>query len=659
MKFEKKHLYIVGAIVSITLIWLLFFKKSKIEIYTVYDTFEGLEEYLAQPTETKELSSGSNEENAAIANQLIDGYEGFELVAEKLGWQTNTDIVPSGSVKAIKGGTFRFLADDQFPPNLRSIGKDSRDQFRGRLEALIYQNLLSYNVETNKFEPKLATHWKIEKDSLTYYFRIDPRARFSDGEEVTANDVVATIKLLSDKGHGEPNDYKWWPEKFEVPEAISKYIVKFKAKNKEWKHLLSLAAIYVYPEHYLNQIDGAQFLTMYQTDFMPGSGPYNFNKDRTTKEGKELVVLDRKKDWWAKDQFRNIGLYNFDILEFIFIKDPNQKDKSFFNEEFDTYSISRAKWWTEKYTANEYDEIKRGLVQRQKFINYKPEGPGGISFNTRKFPFDDIKVREAFCHLWDIDYLMDNVFFREYVRKNSHFHNTKYANPNNPILDYNPELAVKILNEAGWSLKDGDQWMTNNEGKEFIVTQFPIYSNSGYVYDPLIEDLKRIGIKLEYYIHQNPFEIAMERKHQIFSGGWVGSHIPGPEHYMHSKYADVAESSNYIGIDNKEIDNLLEKYDKEWDAEKRIKILQEIDLIATNQYYWLFSWAAPYGYRSLNWNKFGMPKHGLGYSGGWLDPMIYWWIDPEKEQKLKEAKKNTSSQLEITNEVIDFYNILK
>jgi peptide/nickel transport system substrate-binding protein len=47
--------------------------------------------------------------------------------------------------------------------------------------------------------PVLATHWKIEPDKLTYRFRIDPNAKFSDGTPVTSEDVVASWKFFADK----------------------------------------------------------------------------------------------------------------------------------------------------------------------------------------------------------------------------------------------------------------------------------------------------------------------------------------------------------------------------------------------------------------------------------------------------------------------------
>ena len=55
--------------------------------------------------------------------------------------------------------------------------------------------------ETFQMQPALATHWKMLGDSLTYKFRINPKAKFSDGKEVTAFDVVASFNLMADEGH--------------------------------------------------------------------------------------------------------------------------------------------------------------------------------------------------------------------------------------------------------------------------------------------------------------------------------------------------------------------------------------------------------------------------------------------------------------------------
>ena len=655
MNNQKK--LIIG-IISIVVVFIIFlFVNSNNQ--KIYKTFDSTNTSSSNSINSEQLIKGSLEYKIEVTKQILDGYEGFEVFAESLGWTTNNDIQIPGSPNAIKGDTLRFKAGTIFPDNFRSIGKDSRDQFTGQLEEMIYEPLISWDAEADVFEPALATHWKIHDDQLTYEFRIDPEARFSDGEEVTAHDVVATFKLYMDEGHGDPNVSMYYNEKFNMPVATSKYIVRIKAKKKEWRLIYTLSSVYIYPSKYLDKTTGEQFIDKYQFEFMPGSGPYILDKNRTTNEGDPLIVLNRRDDYWANDHTRNIGIWNFDVIEFLFILDENQQIERFLKGDYDTYGVNRAQWWNQRFIGSEYPLIKRGLIQRKKFINNQPMGLGGIAFNSLKPPFDDIRVREAFCHLWDVKTLQEKLFFNEYVRKNSYFANSKFQNDNNPIQDFNPEYAVKLLNEAGWSVKPGDKWMTNSNGEIFEIERFPTYDGGDRIYSRFVSDLESIGIKMDLVVMQNTFEVAMNRKFELYSGGWVGSLLPNPEGGMHSKYSEELNSSNYTGIADDKIDELIETYNEEWDAEKRVLILQELDSIATRGYYWIFGWDAPYGYRSLNWDKFGMPEKGISYSGGWLDPIIYWWIDPVKKEQINKALKNQNITIPIESEIIDYWDNLK
>ena len=601
--------------------------------------------------EVKEQSSYDDSVSA------YEGGKGFELIAKRLGWQTNNSPIIYGDKNAIKGDTLHFKADDVFPNTIRAFGKETRSQLNSVIEDLVYENLLTLNSETFELETKLATHWKIDNDSLTFLFRINPNAKFSDGRDVTAEDVVASYNILVDEGHGDPNVYTYWTEKFNTPVAETKYIVSVKSKKTEWRNLYGFAGIYVYPSYYLNKIDGATYIEKYQFEMMPGSGPYILNTERTTQENNGLIVLDKRDDYWAINEIRNTGLFNFDVLEFIFINDETQEVERFFAGDYDTYMVSRAQWWSEKFTTEEYPGIKRGLIQRKKFINFLPQGVGGLAFNTLEAPFDDKRTRKAFCHLWDVDKLMDKLFFHEYTRKNSWFPGSKYSNPDNPIQNYDPDLALKLLNEAGWTKKPGDKWLTK-DGKIFEIENFYIYSGWDRIFNPLVQDLEQVGIKINLVVLQNTFEKLMDRKFQVQFAGWTGSLLPSPKGMMHSQYAEKLDATNITGLANPIIDSLIIKYDANWDANERIKLLQKIDKLASEEYHWAFGWGAPYGYRCLNWNKFGMPEHGIGYSGNWLTPIYYWWIDPEKKQALINARKNGNINLDNSKEIIDYWNRL-
>ena len=270
---------------------------------------------------TFDVIQGDISEEKQLEVSRWTGGPGFEEIAELISWETNNDINIIGDANAIKGDTLKFLAGDVFPNTLRAFGKETRSQLNGVIETMVYETLLNFDAETFNLEPQIATHWRVLSDSMTFLFRIDPNAKFSDGREVTSRDVIASYDILVDEGHGDPNVYSYWSEKFERPVAESKYIVKVKSKKKEWRNLYAIAGLAVYPSYYLEKIDGATYVEKYQFELMPGTGPYVLNSERTTQENNGLVVLDRRDDYWAENHARNTGLWNFDTVEFIFIND--------------------------------------------------------------------------------------------------------------------------------------------------------------------------------------------------------------------------------------------------------------------------------------------------------------------------------------------------
>ena len=134
----------------------------------------------------KKFDTSSTHQSGAqtLSDSKKDGGYGFESIAEENGWLTNLTPNILGDPNAIKGDTLRFLAGMVFPNTLRAFGKETRSQLNSLIEGLIYEPLLTLDSETLRLQPALATHWKVEDDSLTFLFRIDPRARFSDGRKV-------------------------------------------------------------------------------------------------------------------------------------------------------------------------------------------------------------------------------------------------------------------------------------------------------------------------------------------------------------------------------------------------------------------------------------------------------------------------------------------
>ena len=110
-------------------------------------------------------------------------------------------------------------------------------------------------------------------------------------------------------------------------------------------------------------------------------------------------------------------------------------------------------------------------------------------------------------------------------------------------------------------------------------------------------------------------------------------------------------------MDIPELDNLIDEYNMEWDAKKRIPIAHKIDSIAVNSYHYAMGWTSPYGARMLYWNKFGIPEKGVSFVGDWRSPISMWWVDDKKERTLSNARKN-KIKLPKEQELYDYWDLM-
>jgi microcin C transport system substrate-binding protein len=499
--------------------------------------------------------------------------------------------------------------------------------------------------------PVLATHWKIDPDKLTYRFRIDPNARFSDGTPVTSEDVVATWKFLTDKKLQDLYFYTQFT-KLEMPVAESKYIVRIKAKQLGWENFLIAATLRVFPAHILKSIDGASYLRDYNFKFVPGTGPYIVNESDIEK-GRSITVR-RRKDYWAEKYRINIGQYNIDEFKRVVVRDENLAIEMLKKGELDYYYVAgNPQVWVERFNT---EPVQRGILVKRSFFNNYPAALAFIGFNMRRKPFDDIRVRKALTLLFNREQMIQKLFYNLYKPINSYFPATIYENPNNPKNDYNPEEAIKLLAEAGWSARDA-QGRLIKDGQPLQVEL--LYARQ--VFEPWLtvfqEDLRKIGINLNLRLvtFETAFKLEMQRQFQYTVSAWgAGSVFPEPRPEYHSETADVEDTNNISGFKDKRADELIERYDITFDPKERTELLKQLDGVLANSYQYTLRWYDP-AQRLVYLNKFGMPQGGFSRVGdyaGTLAPGIpqLWWVDPEKSQKLEQAMRDNSIKLEIPPE---------
>ena len=196
------------------------------------------------------------------------------------GWESNFTFPALGSPEAVKGGRMTMYLDS-WPATLRLMGKDYNTSFNYRARDLCQESLLSVHPQTLEFIPNLATHWKISEDKSTYTYRLNPAARWNDGKELTAHDVVATYNLRMDDRILFPSEQLVFG-KLDTPVALSKYIVQVTVKDENWRNFLYFSGMAIFPAHQIS-IPGDEFLKEYQNKYHAMSGAYTLKEESVVK----------------------------------------------------------------------------------------------------------------------------------------------------------------------------------------------------------------------------------------------------------------------------------------------------------------------------------------------------------------------------------------
>ena len=115
----------------------------------------------------------------------------------------------------------------------------------------------------------------------------------------------------------------------------------------------------------------------------------------------------------------------------------------------------------------------------------------------RQWPFDDKRVRYAFCYLYDREKMNKEMYYSEYGMMNSLYSGSIYENKNNNPFKHNPSEAVRLLKEAGYTTRNSDGWLVHSETNRVLSFEIVIQKTSAYMVTPVQQMLKEYGIDMQ------------------------------------------------------------------------------------------------------------------------------------------------------------------
>lgn len=593
---------------------------------------------------------GEKEEEVVYSEPSLDEFPA-DLPFDPAEWTTATDYPPIGDPRAlrvVKDRPFRVVWAS-YPPTLRTDGPNSNLMQTSQIHGLMYESLIQIHPETEEFVPCIASHWKIETDekaeTQTFTFRIDPRVRWADGSEFTAADVYYSWWHRVQKDRKEPSNFMTYGEGYEEPEILDKYTVRVKTKKLNWRLFLYFGGMALYPAK-LVHIPGEQYLEEYNWKLMPGTGPYVM-KPEDLKKGKSLI-LTRRHDWWAENEPWAKNTFNFEKIKYIIVRDPEMQYQKFKNGDEgdpDSYVVGRAQRWVEEIPKEE--KVQKGWIKRRKIYNQSPQGFGGLCFNMRKPPFNDKRVRLAFCHLFNREALMEKLFFHEYEYTTSIFPGRDWGvGDENELLEYDPDWAAELLADAGYAERNAEGYLVNGKGEVLEVELCYPQQAWERIWLIIQKYYRDAGVKLDLKLldYAAMLKNITERNFKIHYQTWGALLFPNPETSWRSELADQNANNNIPGFKNERVDELCREYNKVFDRKRQKEITREIDRIVYEEYPYALSWYGPFS-RILYWDRFGHPDTYLTRIGQTpsSDMILTWWWDPAKMAALEGAMKSGQS----------------
>lgn len=597
------------------------------------------------------------------------------ILPANIQWETNMDDPPIGSAEAIRGGTFRYFISS-YPLTFRLMGPNSNDAFAAwnRLMTMDF-GLVGRHPVTDRFIPIMATHWSVQDDSQTIFFRLNRDARWSDGTPITARDYVFTWEMMRSPHIIDPYYNNYAEVNYRSIDRIDDYTLRIIGTRPSWRPLSDYAGLWPTPAH--ATVLDADWVTRTTNAYQVAVGPYTVSE---VSRG-ESVTFARTPNWWGDGQRYFQGMFNFDRIHLAVI--PEERKLDFLRRgEIDMVSENTARSWNEDYPA--LPAVRNGWLRRARVMIDMPSGVYGLHLNLDAPIFRNKDFRKAMQYLFNFDRLNRNLMFNEYFRQVSFFEGSEYSNRDLRPYGFDPVKAREHLARAGYrrpadiraqslfgllknaayglmfTRTDTDDVLVNDRGEKASFTV--IYGSKGLERHLTVmqQEYRRAGVDMHLRLLEpgTAFERGLERKYEATVTARTTSFYPGPRQYLHSDFQKSTNNNNIWGFGSPATDELIRIYEEDMEFDKRLAAMRRLDEIVHDEAFYIPFWGAPY-IRVAHWDYLRFPEFYLPRRTYQLTDYLVFWIDPKRKSALEEAMR-TNTPLPLDRELDkDFYGIRK
>ncbi len=562
--------------------------------------------------------------------------------------------MPYANPKAPKGGLLSTASMGTFD-NLNSMnGKGSSTEGVNYL----FDSLMDSSLdEPGVLYPLLAEKVTFDPEKTKFViFHLNPKAHFSNGQPLTAQDVKFTFDTYQSKANAGLQMYISDLAKTEV---LSKYQVKFHFKSDNNSEMpLILATLPIYSKQ---DWQGKDFSRISMQPIL-GSGPYVIDRI----DAGRSITYKRNPNYWGKDLVINRGRYNFDKIKYVYYRNLDIAFEGFKSGQYTLHEEMTARKWVTEYR---FPAVMAGMVKKYRFQHHNPIATQSFIFNTRRSPFQDIRLRQALTYAYDFEWQNKALFYGQYRRLQSYFSNSELearGTPSaaemqilKPLLPGLPPLqrqgvmlnwkypvsdasgfnrnnllvARQMLLDAGYPIRGGQLY--DRQGKpiqiEFLIHQDGLQRTLM----PFVRNLKKLGIVVNIRQVDLPQYIERMRRFDfdMTTGVMPQSLTPGNEQAQlwGSAAADQVGNFNYAGIKSPAIDQVVQSVIRAPNRQQLVIRTRVLDRLLRAGYYQIPTYGKGENWLAY-WNMYRQPQVKPKLSTG----IDYWWVDAAQAQKVNQ-----------------------
>jgi ABC-type transport system substrate-binding protein len=399
---------------------------------------------------------------------------------------------------------------------------------------------------------------------------------FHDGHELTADDVRFTYEAIVDPKNLSPRVPDYEPVKQIT--VVDPYTVRIVYKRL-YSPAFATWGMGILPAHLLNDQalakeaaqrgQAQEGFTMRQSRFSRhpvGCGPFVFQEWKSD----QYIRLKQFEAYWE-------GAPNYREYVMRIIPDSLTQEMEFYAGTVDDYSVQP-------------HQVAR-LSQDDRFQNFSGTAFGYtyIGYNLRREPFNDVRVRRALGMAIDAQKIIDYVLYGQGETITGPFvKQTDFYDQTIAPLPYDPEGAVALLAEAGWT--PGSDGYLQKDGRRLAFT---LITNNGNALRKAIlaiaqDAWKKIGIQVETDLLEWSVFIQKRVNQLDFDAlvlGWSMGIDPDLFQIWHSSQSGPFQL-NFVGFANPEADDLILNIRREYDHQRQVDYCHQLhQIIAAEQPY--------------------------------------------------------------------------